>query len=87
LTELALQGGTLTTPASLPFSLGTVPADGSVVLDANFSGVFEDRGFKLGSRDVREVEFCQLPRRGKRNTPPCRRSPARSRPASTYVGC
>jgi hypothetical protein len=38
LTAISLTDGTLTTPASLPFSLGTITAGGSIVLDADFSG-------------------------------------------------
>jgi len=40
LTEIALPGGTLTAPPSLPFTVGTVPADAAVALDANFTGTF-----------------------------------------------
>jgi hypothetical protein len=36
-TAITLSGGTLTSPA-LPASLGTIPADGSAVLNADFSG-------------------------------------------------
>jgi len=37
-TELTLIGGALTIPASLPASLGTIPAGSSTVLDADFFG-------------------------------------------------
>jgi hypothetical protein len=40
LTAITLTGGTLTSPASLPFGLGTIPAGGSAVLNASFSGAF-----------------------------------------------
>lgn len=38
LTAITLDGATLTSPASLPFNLGDIPALGSEVLNANFSG-------------------------------------------------
>jgi len=38
LNEIALPGGTLTVPASLPFDLGTIPAAGAVPLNSTFSG-------------------------------------------------
>lgn len=44
LTAITLTGGTLTSPASLPFSLGTIPAGGSAVLNADFSGAFTPLG-------------------------------------------
>ncbi len=37
-TAITLTGGTLTSPASLPFSLGTIPVAGSTVLQSGFSG-------------------------------------------------
>jgi hypothetical protein len=37
-TERTLTGGTLTSPASLPFNLGTIPKEGSAVLHADFAG-------------------------------------------------
>lgn len=37
-TGITLPGGTLTVPSSLPFNIGTIPAGGSTVLDADFSG-------------------------------------------------
>jgi hypothetical protein len=37
-TSITLNGGTLTSPASLPFSLGTIPLGGSTILNAGFSG-------------------------------------------------
>lgn len=37
-TTITLTGGTLASPASLPFNLGSIPASGSTVLNANFSG-------------------------------------------------
>lgn len=44
LKPITLAGGTLTSPASLPFNLGTIPADGSAVLNADFSGAFAPLG-------------------------------------------
>ena len=44
LTEITLPGGTRTIPASLPFTLGTIPADDSLTLDAAFSGTFTPSG-------------------------------------------
>lgn len=38
ITSIVLNNGTLTSPASLPFSLGTIPVNGSAVLNATFSG-------------------------------------------------
>jgi hypothetical protein len=38
-TSISLTGGTLTSPV-LPVSLGTIPAGGSAILNATFSGVF-----------------------------------------------
>jgi hypothetical protein len=38
ITSIELSGGTLTLPMSLPVLLGTLPAGGSAVLDADFSG-------------------------------------------------
>jgi hypothetical protein len=43
LTAVPLTGGTLTSPA-LPFTLGTIPAGGSAVLNADFSGAFMPLG-------------------------------------------
>lgn len=43
-TAITLAGATLTAPTSLPFSLGTIPAGGSAVLDATFSGAFAPLG-------------------------------------------
>lgn len=40
LTEIALPGGTLTVPPSLPFALGAIPADAAAALDADFTGAF-----------------------------------------------
>ena len=42
-TSIALTGGVLAAPA-LPFALGTIPAGGSAVLDATFSGAFVPLG-------------------------------------------
>lgn len=39
-TKITLIGGTLTSPAPLPFNLGTIPANGAAVLNADFSGAF-----------------------------------------------
>jgi len=40
LTAITLNDGTLTSPPSLPFNVGTIPVDGSAILDADFSGAF-----------------------------------------------
>ena len=37
-TAITLSSGTLTSPASLPFRLGTIPLGGSAILNAGFSG-------------------------------------------------
>ena len=37
---ITLRGGALTSPTPLPFNLGTIPAVGAAVLNADFSGVF-----------------------------------------------
>lgn len=37
LTQITIPEGILISPSSLPFNLGTIPADGSVILDAEFS--------------------------------------------------
>jgi hypothetical protein len=39
-TAIVLSDGTLTSPASLPFELGTIPAERSKILEAEFSGAF-----------------------------------------------
>jgi len=43
-TAIALQDGTLLSPATLPLNLGGIPAAGSAVLDATFSGSFAPGG-------------------------------------------
>jgi hypothetical protein len=43
-TSIALTDGTLTSPASLPVNLNTIPVDDSAVLNANFSNSFEPLG-------------------------------------------
>jgi hypothetical protein len=40
LNDVTLPGGTLTIPPSLPFDVGAIPAGGSVVLNADFTGAF-----------------------------------------------
>jgi len=44
LATIMLTGGTLTVPASLPFGPGAIPAGGSVVLNADFTGAFVPLG-------------------------------------------
>lgn len=44
LSEIALPGGTLTTPASLPFELGTIPAAGAVPVSTTLEGPFAPLG-------------------------------------------
>ena len=39
-TAIKLNGGTLTSPIMLPLNLGTIPPDGSVIVDIDFSGDF-----------------------------------------------
>lgn len=43
-TSLTLTGGTLASPASLPYGLGTIPEDGGAVLNATFAGTFAPLG-------------------------------------------
>lgn len=60
-TAISLDDGTLATP-SLPDSLGTIPADGSAVLNANFSGSFvPGRRYELtvrGTYTVGSSTYC-----------------------------
>lgn len=44
LSSITLNDGTLTSPTSLPFNLGTIPADSSVVLNADFADTFMPSG-------------------------------------------
>ncbi len=43
-TAMTLAGGTLTSPASLPIGVGTLPTAGSAVLNAQFTGTFSPSG-------------------------------------------
>ncbi|MGC1366877.1 MAG: hypothetical protein WA829_14365 [Candidatus Acidiferrum sp.] len=43
-TSISIPGATLTLPASLPLTLGTIPADSSSILDANFSDASAQAG-------------------------------------------
>lgn len=62
LAEITLEDSTLTLPTSLPFGLGIIPVSDSVVLDANFSGIFfplEDYVFDAqGTYDVGVATYC-----------------------------
>lgn len=62
LSSISLSGGTLTSPALLPFNLGTIPAESSVVLNADFSNAFEPSGsYALtveGTYNVGANTFC-----------------------------
>jgi hypothetical protein len=62
ITEITLPGGQLTSPTPLPFNLGTIPADDSTVLNANFSGAFSpSTDYPLtvkGTYAVNDATYC-----------------------------
>ena len=62
LSAINLNEGTLTIPTSIPFGLGTIPVDDSVVLDTNFVGTFFPlQGYDLsleGTYDVGAATYC-----------------------------
>lgn len=60
--SLMLTDGTLVSPASLPYGLGTIPTDGAATLNANFSGTFAPLGIHLveieGTYEAAGATFC-----------------------------
>lgn len=62
LTAIAVVGGTLISPASLPFELGTIAANGGVVLDSTHTGMFVPTlGYPLaleGTYTARGATYC-----------------------------
>jgi hypothetical protein len=60
--SLMLTDGTLTSPASLPYELGTIPADGAATLNADFSGAFAPPGTYSvdveGTYEAADATFC-----------------------------
>lgn len=61
-TAITLPGATLTSPASLPFALGTISAGGAKVLQSDFSGAFPPKMvFPLtvkGTYEVNQATYC-----------------------------
>jgi hypothetical protein len=61
-TAITLDGGSLSSPASLPLDLGTIPAEGSAVLNAAFSDTFVPLGsYALaveGTYAVGDATYC-----------------------------